>query len=125
MRDTAAMVTRFTRQQAEALMPAVRDRAAAIVALRADLADAQLALHRQADPPGGLAHVKSVEAHLQEALDWFAGNGIDVKGFAPLIIDFPSEIDGEPVLLCWLEGEQTLDWFHPATVGFMGRRRLP
>jgi hypothetical protein len=30
-----------------------------------------------------------------------------------------------PVLLCWLEGEEELAWYHHVGLGFAGRRRLP
>ena len=36
-----------------------------------------------------------------------------VKGYAPLLLDFPGERDGEPVLWCWLEGDAEL----PGTTG--------
>ncbi|HEY2125863.1 MAG TPA: DUF2203 family protein [Streptosporangiaceae bacterium] len=29
---------------------------------------------------------------------------MDVKGVAPLLVDFPATLNGETVLLCWLEG---------------------
>ena len=115
----------FTVATARALLPQLLERADTIVSLRADLADAQAALARGLQPDGGLAQVKAVEAHLQEAVDWFSASGIELKGIAPLVADFPGELDGEPVLLCWLEGERELGWYHPATTGFMGRRRLP
>jgi len=119
------MEAHFTTAQARALIPELLQRAEAIVRMRADLADAQVAVRRGEQPAGGVAEVKSLEAHLQEAIDWFPEHGIDLKGIAPLIVDFPGEVDGEAVLLCWLEGETALDWYHPAGTGFMGRRRLP
>jgi hypothetical protein len=116
----------FTPGEAQALVPSVRRQVDAIVALRADLADAQLALQRGEQPEvGGLPEVKALEARLQEAVDWFGEQGIQLKGIAPVIIDFPSELGGEPVLLCWLEGEPALDWYHRPEVGFLGRRPLP
>jgi hypothetical protein len=45
---------------------------------------------------------------------------------APLLVDFPGALDdGTPVLLCWLEGEPALDWYHRLDLGYAGRRRLP
>lgn len=115
----------FSLAEARGLLPALRERADHIVTLRADLAAAQ-SLHRRGDElPGGLAELKSLEAHLQEHIDWFASEGIQLKGIAPLIVDFPSTVEGDPALLCWLEGESALAWYHPAETGFMGRRRLP
>jgi hypothetical protein len=103
-------------------MPEVLAHADRIIALRADLTEARG--HRR-EPGPRIAEVKAMEAHLQEALDWFPEQGIQVKGIAPLLIDFPSDLDGEPVLLCWLENEPALDWYHPLMLGYMARRRLP
>jgi hypothetical protein len=119
------MDARFTLDEAFALMPALLERADTIVRLRADLADAQLALRAGSEPVGGIPEVKALEAHLQDAIDWFGLHGIQVKGIAPLIVDFPSDLAGEQVLLCWLEGETSLGWYHRPDIGFMGRRRLP
>ena len=46
------------------------------------------------------------------------------RGLAPLLVDFPSELDGTDVLLCWLEGDRALEWYHRADLGFAGRRPL-
>ena len=115
----------FTIAEARRLIPDVRRHTDRLVTLRADLAEAQLALHHGDMPAvGGLPEVKALEARLQEAFDWFAERGIELKGIAPVLADFPSEIDGEAVLLCWLEGEPSLEWYHRAETGFAGRRRL-
>jgi hypothetical protein len=112
----------FTVAEARALLPAVKAQAERIIVLRADLTEAR----GQRRPGGpGLPELKAMEAHLQEALDWFGAQGIEVKGVAPLLVDFPAELDGEPVLLCWLENEPELAWYHPLMLGFMARRRLP
>ncbi len=120
----------FTLVQARALMPALRQHVSELVVLRADLAEAQVALRRGDQPGvGGLPEVKALEARLHEdlqrSIEWFGERGIQLKGIAPVIIDFVSELDGETVLLCWLEGEASLDWYHAPELGFMGRRRIP
>ncbi|CAN5220919.1 DUF2203 domain-containing protein [soil metagenome] len=116
----------FTLTEARALVPALVRHVAQLATVRADLAAAQAALQRGEQPEvGGLAEVKALEARLQEAVDWFGARGIQLKGLAPVIADFPAELSGEPVLLCWLEGELSLEWYHRAELGFMGRRRLP
>jgi hypothetical protein len=114
----------FTVDEARALIPTLVEHVRGLVGLRADLAEAQAALQRGQEPVGGLPEVKALEARLQEAVDWFTEQGIQVKGIAPVIVDFPSLLDGEPVLLCWLEGERSLDWYHPPELGFAGRRPL-
>lgn len=116
----------FTVDAARRLMPDVVQHAADLVPVRADLAELRLAVQAgRSSPLGGLPELKALEARLHEGISWFPAHGIQVKGIAPLLLDFPSDLDGEPVLLCWLEGEEALDWYHHPALGFMGRRRLP
>lgn len=116
----------FSYAEAAALMPEVRQRSAQIVETRADLAELAAAVNSGEESPlGGVAEVKALEARLHELLAWFPEHGIEVKGAAPLIIDFPAVLVGGDVLLCWLEGEPDLEWYHRAELGFLGRRRLP
>ncbi|CAN5607609.1 DUF2203 domain-containing protein [soil metagenome] len=111
----------FTHAEAQALMPEVRRRAADLVVVRADFAEAADAAHTRR---GGIPELKALEARFHEALEWFPRQGIQVKRIAPLLVDFPAVAEGEDVLLCWLEGEPALEWYHPARLGFMGRRRI-
>jgi hypothetical protein len=115
----------YSVESATALLPEVRRRAAEFVALRADLAELSAALRADAPSPhGGLADVKALEARFHEQLTWFAEAGLEVKGWAPLTLDFPAILDGEAVLLCWLENEPELAWWHSPDLGFAGRRPL-
>jgi hypothetical protein len=116
----------FRYTEAAALMPDVRRTAAGIIEVRAELAELSSALDGGRDSPfGGVAEAKALEARLHELLSWFSAQGIEVKGAAPIIIDFPAELLGAQVLLCWLEGEHDLAWYHRPDLGFLGRRRLP
>lgn len=116
----------FTLAEAQALMPEVLDKAAEIVQLRADLAELTLDLRTAgASAIGGLPEGKALEARLGELMEWFGDQGIEVKGWAPLLIDFPAELDGRSVRLCWLEGDPELAWYHLSELGFAGRRQLP
>jgi hypothetical protein len=51
--------------------------------------------------------------------------GVQVKDAASGLLDFPGELDGEPVLLCWRLGEERVEYFHTAGEGFAGRRPIP
>ncbi|MEV0678965.1 DUF2203 domain-containing protein [Actinosynnema sp. NPDC050436] len=97
-----------------------------IVALRADAAELSASLG-SGEPTGlgGLPEFKAAQARLDDLMSAVQATGAELKGFAPLLVDFPSELDGVPVLLCWLEGDAGLDWYHRADLGFAGRRRLP
>ena len=120
------MSRRFSYAEAAALLPEVFRVTADIIEARAELAELSSALNGGEDSPlGGMAEAKALEARLHELLEWFPANGIEVKGAAPVVIDFPGALLGADVLLCWLEGEPELAWYHRPELGFLGRRRLP
>ncbi|MGH3918798.1 MAG: DUF2203 domain-containing protein [Pseudonocardiaceae bacterium] len=116
----------FRVQQARALLPEVRRRVDALIEIRADLTELSVDLRRVGSSSlGGVAEMKALQARLDDMLEWFRDQGIELKGFAPFLIDFPAELDGVSVRLCWLEGEESLDWYHRSDLGIAGRRRLP
>ncbi len=41
------------------------------------------------------------------------------------LVDFPSIIDGETVMLCWRSDEPNLQYYHGVEDGFMGRKPIP
>ena len=119
------MARRYTVEQARAHLAALRPTLDEIVALRADAAELQSSV--QGGPPtdlGGLPELKAAQARLDELLTAVQQTGVDLKGFAPLLLDFPGVDDDEPVLLCWLEGDADVVWWHREDLGFLGRRRL-
>lgn len=115
----------FTVSEARALLPEVVERASSVVELRADLAELSYALRQSgAAASGALPEAKAAEARLAEALAWFGEQGIEMKGYAPLLLDFPADLGEGVVLLCWLEGDTELAWWHRPELGFAGRRRI-
>ncbi|MBY8849532.1 DUF2203 domain-containing protein [Saccharothrix longispora] len=97
-----------------------------IVTVRADAAELAAAVHSgDRTALGGLPELKAAQARLDELMTAVQRTGAELKGFAPLLVDFPADLDGVPVLLCWLEGDEGVDWYHRADLGFAGRRRLP
>jgi hypothetical protein len=116
----------FTVDEARALMPEVHRAADALITARADLAELSRQLRDEGhSPDGGVPEVKALEAQVSELLGWFPEQGIEVKGVAPLLVDFPAELDGVSVRLCWLESEVELGWYHRSDLGIVGRRRIP
>ncbi|HET6214275.1 MAG TPA: DUF2203 domain-containing protein [Micromonosporaceae bacterium] len=115
----------LTLAEAQAELAALRVPLDEFLDLRADLAELRADLHRDGSSPhGGLADAKAMEARLYGELEHFASTGAQVKGFAPILLDWPGERAGQPVLWCWLEGEQDIGWYHRLDCGFAGRRRL-
>jgi len=116
----------FTLEEAAAELTALLPTLDEVVALRADAAELAAAAQQggRPTPLGGLPELKSAQAHLDELLTRVQQTGAELKGLAPLLIDFASELDGVPVLLCWLEGDRSLRWYHRTDLGFAGRRPL-
>lgn len=111
------------RAELDRLLPVLDE----IVALRADAAELAAASASGGSPPtrlGGLPELKAAQARLDELLTRVQQTGAELKGLAPLLVDFPSELEGTAVLLCWLEGDRSLAWYHRLDLGFAGRRRL-
>lgn len=117
----------FTLSQARLELARLRPVLDQIVLVRADLVELTAALTPGGEPTalGGLPERKAAEARLNELMIEVQQTGAELKGVAPLLVDFPADLGGEPVLLCWLEGEAELAWYHRSNFGFAGRRRLP
>jgi hypothetical protein len=116
----------FTLDEARTTLEQLRPALDEFIAKRADAAELAAALRAgEATALGGRPELKALEARIDELLTEIQQTGVELKGFAPLLLDFPSELDGVAVLLCWLEGDDGLDWYHRTDLGFLGRRRLP
>jgi hypothetical protein len=116
----------FSLEEARSELRQLRPVLDELVSLRADAAELAESLTVGGTPSalGGLPEFKGAQARLDELMTLVQETGAELKGFAPLLVDFPSEIDGIPVLLCWLEGEPDITWYHRDDLGFAGRRRL-
>ena len=111
----------FTVGEARAEIVRLRPVLDEIVTVRADMVELASG---EPTPLGGLPERKAAEARLNELMTEVQATGAELKGIAPLLVDFPADRDGVPVLLCWLEGDTELGWYHRADLGFAGRRRL-
>lgn len=112
----------FTLEEARRVLAELRPVLDELVAVRAEAADAAAAVRAG---ERRLPEAKAHEARLDELMTTVQQTGVELKGWAPLLLDFPADLDGVPVLLCWLEGDEELGWYHRAELGFPGRRRLP
>ena len=117
----------FTVAQARIELDRLRPVLSELVVVRADLVELSAALTPGGAPTalGGLPERKAAEARLNELMTSVQQTGAELKGIAPLLVDFPADLDDVPVLLCWLEGEASLSWYHRVDLGFAGRRKLP
>ena len=66
---------------------------------------------------------KAVES-AKNALGEINAVGVQVKDLDIGLLDFPCEVDGVIILLCWKLGEEALTQWHGMEEGFAGRKPI-
>ncbi|WP_256757739.1 DUF2203 domain-containing protein [Cohnella sp. WQ 127256] len=128
----------FTLSEAKAWLPQIKEELAALKELVARIEDQYLDLqklklihkHSQVgDGKDGFFEVESridfMRMEAEMLIQNFGRKGVQLKMISPGLVDFPSLLNGEEILLCWREGEETITHFHGWNDGFMGRKLLP
>ncbi len=122
-------MTLFTVEEANALLPDVKrlwrkiDRAREVMGKLSS----HTKLASQQSGGGGIMRggeyvnaLTSFLASAQEILEL----GVEIKDFDKGLCDFPHMRDGRVVLLCWMRGEDSIEWWHDTDSGFAGRQPL-
>lgn len=119
---------RFTVEEANALVPELRERLERV-------RDARQVLLKTAERIKGTVAVDGggrdggrdyweAKMLLAAEVEWFARERILLRDPETGLLDFPGERDGKPVFLCWRADEERVTHWHPLTTGFSGRRPL-
>jgi len=118
-------VRHWTLDEARAALPDVR---AVVKRVRALVAAARARRDRQEATPSGNGQTPAAgeaDAELRAALAQLTDQGIIVRDPARGLIDFPAvSPTGRDYLLCWVDGEDTIEWWHFPEDGFAGRTPL-
>ena len=61
---------------------------------------------------------------LQEGVQEILDRGIIVRDVARGLVDFPSQREGREVYLCWIGGEERIEFWHETDRGFAHREPL-
>jgi len=64
------------------------------------------------------------EQRAQDALAEIDSIGVQVKDIDIGLLDFPCEVEGQTILLCWKLGEKTITHWHGTEEGFAGRKPI-
>lgn len=64
------------------------------------------------------------EQRAKDALAEIDSIGVQVKDIDTGLLDFPCEVDGRVVLLCWKMGETSITHWHSTEEGFAGRKPI-
>lgn len=131
----------FSVEEANATLPLVRAIINDLANLSGDLVERRSRLEHllsgreaeEGDPYAEeLAQIQEEQerqtAQLQEYVNELRVLGVEPKngpdGLIDLV-DFPAEIEGRRVYLCWQLGEPEVSFWHDIETGFAGRQRIP
>ena len=138
--ETASLgsARRFTPEEAEHLLPALRLCLAGISELRRQVEELLLSLSPDdpqrlpdilaghAPPPPGreadLERLKARQLSQGHAVEGLATLGVTVHDLELGLIDFPTMLEGRDAVLCWQQGEASIEHFHGISGG---EERIP
>jgi hypothetical protein len=105
-------VRHWTVAEADAALPWVREMLTRIRTLAARVGSAN-------------GQTAAREEELAAAVGELTGDGIVLRDLERGLIDFPAVApSGREYLLCWLDGEDAVTWWHWPDAGFAGRTPL-
>lgn len=117
----------FTPKEANALLPEVAEK---VEQLQAEISNAQRLfgalpyVYGSQERDDKLRTFEAVEARVEDLVCEIEALGAEVRGFEPVLVDFPALLRGEEVFLCWKQGEPQIEWWHSAHTGFGGRSAI-
>jgi hypothetical protein len=124
----------FTIEQANRMLPLVRRIVEDIVQDYArwreqvGVLEVVAAGRRGDSPPDEAEKVEQDAQRLAADIERYVGElrelGVDFKGFDEGLVDFPAELEGRRVYLCWKLGEESVEHWHDVDAGYAGRRKL-
>jgi len=120
----------YTRDEAQALLPQIRQWLGQLNRLRTELErlDKRLSGLTEGGQDAGGETVNNwirTLADMQAVLAEFQRREIFVKDLSRGLVDFPAIIGGREVFLCWEQDESQVEFWHDLESGFGGRERLP
>jgi len=128
----------FTLDEAQLLLPVLESLLRTAIAGKKilDEADAeQQALQHRIFLSGGMfldvvplarrkAERTKAEQRVKDALGEIDSIGVQVKDLGIGLLDFPCEVEGQIILLCWKLGEKSITHWHGVQEGFAGRKPI-
>ena len=92
----------------------------------------ELLQHRESNEPSGsndeLTQIREdvdrLASQIEEGVEEILDRGIIVRTIEQGLVDFPSQREGREVYLCWIRGEDQIDFWHETDRGFAHRQPL-
>ena len=127
----------FTLDEANALVPWLEETFQRLANMRREQTDAQSRLDELLERRGSNGSSSSNETMqqaqgnvdrlarlMEEGFQDILAEGIIVRDVATGLVDFPSQREGREVFLCWIRGEERIDFWHETNRGFAHRQPL-
>ena len=122
----------YSLEQADKALPYVRVIVDEIRECYAELRDLS-AKHNRLKKDGDQApelealrvEIKGRAGRIRECEEELMAIGAELKDYELGLVDFPSELDGRAILLCWKRDEERIEFWHEIESGFSGRREVP
>ena len=119
----------YSRDEARALLPKIREWLAELQHLRQKLTvqDQRIGQLLKTGKEMGGEMVNNwirLLAETKGVLEHFRQREIQVKDLDRGLIDFPAIIGGREVFLCWEQDEDDIEFWHDLESGYAGRERL-
>jgi hypothetical protein len=118
----------YSVSEADAMLPELRERLERIRdARRIVISTATLVRDRVASDGGGVAGEPAyfdAARTLRAEIERLAEADVVLRDPETGLVDFPGEVEGRRVWLCWRLGEERVAHFHELDSGFVGRKPL-
>jgi hypothetical protein len=128
----------FTLDEAQSLLPVLESLLRTAISAKKIVEEAeqeQQALQQKVFLTGGMfldvvplarkkAERAKAEQRAKDALAEIDSIGVQVKDLDIGLLDFPCEVEGQTILLCWKLGEKSITHWHGTQEGFAGRKPI-
>jgi hypothetical protein len=125
---------RFTREEANSLLPILRAELAAMQETKRKYAEKLRLLRelKEFTPLGDQidpyfeheVELEFLQIEARSQLRSFQLKGVQLKDLDMGLVDFPAVVNGQEVLLCWKLGEEEVSHYHGWHEGFHGRKPI-
>ena len=120
----------FTLAEAKSLLPQLEEQLLAVKTEKEVLVRSHGEIKRasaNAQANGGSVigprYIRALE-RISDSVEAIQEMGVLVKDLDIGLLDFPCEVDGQTVLLCWKLGEKAITHWHGVSEGFAGRKPI-
>ena len=121
----------FTLDEANSLIPWLAKKFRKLNMLRQEyvvaqtrLGDIQLTSDKGIDDAGLRADAEQLAWQIDQGVEEILDQGIIVRDVSRGLVDFPSLRDNQDIYLCWISGEERIEYWHETDRGFSHRQPI-